>query len=136
MKSILFGNSNADWWKLLLVGVSAEEQIVAINGELQAGFFRASTPMCVAPAALARFAAEIRQLDQTLTGAATLENQNNQSAVKITLTANHVGHIILAGRYEINDNVLHFSFQSDQTQLAPLARWLESAVTKYERNST
>ena len=134
MKSVLFGNPNTDWWKLSLVGVSAEEQIVEINGELQVGFFRASTPMCVEPAVLARFAADVRQLDQTLTGTAALESQNIQSSVKVKLTVNHMGHIILAGYYEINGNALNFSFQSDQTQLAPLTRWLESTVAKYERS--
>ena len=74
-------------------------------------------------------------VDRTLTGSVTLESRNRQSSVCFTLTVNHVGHIQGAGRYEINGNVLDFRFHTDQTQLAPLVRWLDSAISKYEKAS-
>jgi hypothetical protein len=135
MKSVLFGNPSTDCWKLSLDDVSAREQIVALKGELRAGFFQASTPLCIPPAVLSRFAADVRQLDETLNGSATLEHRSRASAVRFTLTVDHVGHVHVTGRYEINGNTLDFAFRSDQTQLAPLARWLESVVTQYETNA-
>ncbi len=133
MKAIVFGNPHTDWWKLSLRGISPKEQVLALDGELHAGFFVAATPMCVAPAALSRFASEIRELDRTLAGFATLESSNQQSTVSFTLGVDHLGHVNATGRYEINGNALTFTFGSDQTQLAPLAAWLEALVQAYER---
>ena len=135
MKSVLVGNANADSWRLALDDVSAGEQIVALKGELRAGFFHAVTPMCIAPAVLSRFAADLRELDKTLKGSATLDSSNQQSAVRFTLAVDHAGHIKAAGRYEINGNVLDFSFRTDQTQLAPLVRWLDSVLAEYEKTT-
>ncbi len=133
MKSVLFGNPNADSWKLSVDDVSAREQVVALNGELRAGFFHVCTPMCIAPTTLSRFAADLRELDRTLEGSATLDSRSRQSAVRLTLTVDHLGHIQAAGRYEINGNALDFSFLTDQTQVAPLVAWLDSAVREYEK---
>ena len=133
MKSVIFGNR--DWWKLSLDDVSVPEQVVALGGELSAGFIRAVTPMRVNPSALARFAAEVREVDRTLTGLATLESMNQQSALRLQLAVDHVGHVDVTGRYEINGNSLDFGFRSDQTQLAPLASWLEDVVRAYERKT-
>jgi len=135
MKSVLFGNPNADSWKLSLEGVSVEEQVIALNGELRTGFFHAVTPMCVAPAVLSRFAAELRELDRTLNGSVTLESKSRQSAVRLTLTVDHVGHIRAAGRYEINGNSLDFSFRTDQTQLGPLVKWLDTVIHEYQNKA-
>jgi len=115
MKSVFFGNPNTDWWKLSLDDISVREKIVALNGELEAGFFHASTPMCIAPEVLSQFAADLRELDRTLTGSATLESRNRQSGLRFTLTVDHVGHVHAVGRYEINGNTLDFTFCSDQT---------------------
>jgi hypothetical protein len=53
--------------------------------------------------------------------------------VCLTLEVDHLGHVHATGRYEINGNALAFRFASDQTQLAPLAAWLEALVQAYER---
>jgi hypothetical protein len=135
MKSVLFGNPHTDWWKLSLDDVSVREQVIALDGELSAGFFRAATPMCVAPSILARFAADVRELDKTLTGSATLESSNQQSAVRLVLAVDHIGHVHVTGRYEINGNALDFTFRSDQTQLAPLVSWLEHVVRAYDKKA-
>lgn len=135
MKSFRFGNPHTDSWKLSLDDISVEEDVIALGGELRVGFFRAETPMCIAPSVIAQFAAQVRELDRTLTGSATLESRNSQSAVQFTLVVDGLGHLCVTGTYEINGNTLKFSFGSDQTQLAPLARWLESAVTEYESHT-
>jgi hypothetical protein len=135
MKSVLFGNPHTDWWKLSLDDISVREQVIALNGELSAGFFCARTPMCIEPSTLARFAAEVRELDRTLTGSATLQSSNQQSAVRLALAVDHVGHVHVTGRYEINGNFLDFSFSSDQTQLAPLVTWLDVVLRAYERKA-
>ena len=133
MKSVIFGNPNADSWRLALDDLSVKKLVIALKGELRAGFFHAVTPMCIAPAILSRFAADLRELDRTLSGSATLESKNRQSAVRLTLTVNHLGHIQAAGRYEINGNVLDFSFRTDQTQLGPLIQWLDAVIREYEK---
>jgi hypothetical protein len=135
MKSVLFGNPNADSWKLSLDDVSVKEQVIALKGELRTGFFHAVTPMCIPPAVLSRFAADLRELDRTLTGSVTLESKSRQSTVRLTLTVDHVGHIQAAGRYEINGNSLDFSFRTDQTQLGPLVEWLGAVIHEYEKKS-
>jgi hypothetical protein len=89
--------------------------------------------MCVAPSVLSRFASDLRELDRTLAGSATLESSNQQSTVCLKLAVDHLGHVHATGRYEINGNALAFRFASDQTQLAPLAAWLEGLVQAYER---
>ncbi|HEV2329695.1 MAG TPA: hypothetical protein VGY56_13015 [Verrucomicrobiae bacterium] len=132
MKSVLFGYPNADSWRLALDDVSARERGIALKGELRVGFFQALTPMCIPPATLSRFAADLRELDSTLAGSATLEGRSKQSAVRLTLTVNHIGHIHAAGRYEINGNVLDFNFRADQTQLGPLVQWLDSIIRRCE----
>ena len=55
MDSVIFGNPNTDWWKLSFDDVSRREQIIAVDGELQVGFFTASTLMCIPPAVLEQF---------------------------------------------------------------------------------
>jgi hypothetical protein len=133
MKAIVFGNPHTDWWKLSLEDISTREQVVALNGELHVGFFVAATPMCVAPTVLSRFASDVRELDRTLAGSATLESSSQQSTVSLRLAVDHLGHVHATGRYEINGNGLAFTFGSDQTRLAPLAAWLEGLVQAYER---
>jgi len=76
MKSIVLGNPNADSWRLALDDVSAREHVIALKGELRAGFFHAVTPMCIAPEALSRFATDLRELDNTLKGSVTLDNRS------------------------------------------------------------
>ncbi|MDB6114339.1 MAG: hypothetical protein JWQ62_1284 [Lacunisphaera sp.] len=133
MKTVLFGNPQTDSWTLSFDGVSAREDLVAIQGELETGFFVADTPMCVAPQVLEKFAAELRELDRTLRGTAQLESKNQQSEILWRLTANHLGHIISSGRYAINRNALEFQFVTDQTQLAPLLKWVEGLLERYEK---
>ena len=120
MRSILFGNPHTDSWKLTLDDISAREGIVALVGELSTGFFAATTPMCILPSSLAKFASEIQELDRTLAGVAVLENRNDQSEVSWRLAALPLGHIESSGRFTINGNSLDFRFQTDQTQLV---RW-------------
>src|ERR1043165_8985938 len=122
MKSLLFGNPNTDWWKLSLDDISVGERVIALTGELSVGFFCASTPMCIAPDILSRFAAEVQELDRTLKGIATLESGNVPSTIRLKIAVNHVGHLQISGRYEINDNGLDFAFRSDQTQLTSLGQ--------------
>jgi len=133
MKSVLFGNPHVDYWKLTLDDVSVREQVIALKGELHAGFFYAATPMCVAPAVLARFADELREVDKTLTGSATLDSKSKQSTVRFTVSVNDVGHVQIVGRYEINGCGLDFTFKTDQTQLGPLVRWLDSLIREYDK---
>jgi hypothetical protein len=135
MKTVVFGNPNTDWWKLTRDGVSRREQIVAITGELRAGFFSAVTPMCIPPTTLQTFAAELESLDKTLSGSATLQNANQQSEVSWVWSALPLGHIESSGRYTINGNNLTFSFRTDQTQLAPLLRWVRGLLTTYDNSN-
>jgi hypothetical protein len=135
MKTVLFGNPHTDSWTLSFDGVSQRESVVAIKGELKTGFFVADTPMCVAPQVLEKFAVELRELDRTLRGTAQLESKSQQSEVLWRLTANHLGHIVSAGRYEINKNALDFHFVTDQTQLAPLLKWVEGLLARYEKRA-
>jgi len=136
MKSNLFGNPQTEWWKLKLVDVHPREQVVELTGELHAGFFSAVTPMCLPPTALESFASELRTVDRTLHGSATLRNSNEQSDVIWNLTDLPRGHIESSGRYAINGNGLDFRFRSDQTQLGPLARWIETLLGKYREVGT
>jgi hypothetical protein len=131
MKNVVFGNPHTDWWKLSRDAVSHSEEIVAINGELHAGFFSAMTPMCISPTILQTFASELESLDRTLSGSATLESANCQSEVSWVLSVLPLGHIESTGRYTINGNSLAFSFRTDQTQLAPLLRWVRELLTAY-----
>ncbi len=135
MKSFVFGNPNASCWKLGVDDISVREQLIAFKGELHCEFIRASTPMCISPAVLSRFAMEVEDLDKTLTGSATLENRNQQSTVLLKIGVNHIGHLTVTGRYEINSNAVDFAFRSDQTQLAPFAKWLRSVVAEYQNKA-
>jgi len=132
-RSILFGNPNADRWKLKCEGASHRECIVEISGELDAGFFHVLTPMCIDPINLQAFATELESLDRTLSGYATLQSANNQSKISWTLKVLSLGHIESSGCYAINGNELTFSFRTDQTQLAPLLRWVHAALAIYEK---
>jgi hypothetical protein len=135
MKSLLFGNPNTDWWKLSLDDISVVEQVIALTGELSVGFFCASTPMCIPRDVLSRFAAEVHELDRTLKGIATLENGNVPSTIRLKIAVNHVGHLHVSGRYEINDNGLDFQFRSDQTQLTSLGQWLGYVLEAYRKKA-
>jgi hypothetical protein len=135
MDSVIFGNPNTDWWKLSFDDVSRREQIIAVDGELQVGFFTASTLMCIPPAVLEQFASVVELLYNTLTGSATLRNANRQSEVSWTLTANALGHIRCGGFYSINRNTLNFSFLTDQTELPGLLAWLRRSLATYNARS-
>jgi hypothetical protein len=131
MKKLFFGNLATDWWSLSLDDVSVEEEVIAIIGELRTGFFIAKTPMCVSPQTLEKFAAELQELDRTLRGVARLESKNNQSEVTWVLSVNHLGHVKSSGRFVINDNAVDFHFETDQTQLGPLLKWIRSLLKRY-----
>jgi hypothetical protein len=131
MKTVLFGNIYTDYWKLSLDDISVKEDVIALNGELNVGFFRAMTPMCISSGILERFAADLQRLNEKLEGSAVLESKNISSEVCLTLTCNHVGHIKASGSYSIKGNTLNFSFQTDQTQLAPLLRMVNSSLSKF-----
>lgn len=134
MKAGIIGYPNASSWKLLLDEISTKKQLISLKGELRVDFFHAVTPMCIAPDTLAQFAADLRKLDESLSGSATLESKNRQSTVKFTLAVNHVGHIHAQGRFEINGNSLDFGFDTDQTQLAPFVKWLDAVVLEYKKH--
>lgn len=134
MKSVVIGNPHSDWWKLSRDGVSRKEEIIAIRGELHAGFFSAVTPMCIPPATLQTFASELESLDRSLSGRATLQNANCQTEVSWVLSALPLGHIESSGCYTINGNSLTFSFRTDQTQLAPLLRWVKELLVAYDNS--
>jgi hypothetical protein len=134
MKSVVLGNPHADHWKLSLDGVSRREQVVAIAGELHAGFFVADTPMCLPPEALQVFTSELEALYKSLSGSATLRNANCQSEVDCVLNAEATGHINISGIFAINRNSLSFSFRTDQTYLPPVMRWLRSVLNAYNRD--
>jgi hypothetical protein len=131
MKRLLFGNPHTNYWTLSIEGASKREEIVEVSGELHAEFFVAQTPMCINPAQLEAFAAELEQLDRTLQGSASLANANDQSEVNWLLTVDPLGHIRSTGRFKINQNELRFHFQTDQTQLQPLKSWVKSALFVY-----
>ena len=135
MKSVVFGSPETDSWKLTRQATCRREKVVEISGQLQVGFFSAVTPACIPPASLRAFAAELESVDRTLTGSATLESSNQQSQLSWTLKALPLGHIESTGRYAINGDQLLFSFRTDQTQLAPLLKWLRSAVAAYEQSN-
>src|SRR5262245_36425921 len=135
MKSLLFGNPNTDWWKLSLDDISVEEQALALTGELSVGFFQASTPMCISPDILSHFTTQVHELDRTLKGTVDLESSNIQSAIRLKITVNHVGHLQISGRYEINGNGLDFNFRSDQTQLTALGQWLDNVLIAYRKKA-
>ena len=135
MKSLLFGDLNTDWWKLSVDDLSVEEQVIALKGELSVGFFCASTPLCFSPETLSAFATEVHELDRTLKGTATLDSNNVQSAIRLKIAINHVGHLYISGRYEINGNGLDFNFRSDQTQLTSSARWLDYVLSAYRKKT-
>jgi len=131
MKRVFFGNPHTGHWSLAIEDASKREEIVVISGELQVEFFVAQTPMCVNPAQLELFAAELEELDRTLRGSARFANSNEQSEVEWLLTVLPLGHIQSTGRFMINRNELRFNFQTDQTQLKPLKAWVRSALFVY-----
>ena len=132
--SVLLGNPNAvECWRLWVDGVSQEESAIVVQGELQAGFFTASTPFCIDPAELSAFAVELSKLNETLTGEARLHASNAQSQVSAVFGVNELGHVQCKGVYAINGNRLEFTIGTDQTQLAPLLVWVQSALHYFER---
>jgi hypothetical protein len=131
MKPVVFGNPRVDWWKIALSEIDVSGGFIALEGELQAGFFHCLTPMCIPVDDLSRFATELREFDRTLKGSVTLASRNEQSAVTWTLTVDHVGHVQARGRYEINGNGLDFTFCTDQTQISVLFRWMERVLDAY-----
>jgi len=133
MKNILFGNPNTDSWMLALDGISRGEQVISVKGELRTGFFSAVTPMCIPPHVMQSFASELEALEEKLAGSATLQNANYQSAVNWTLKALPHGHIESTGQFTINGNTLSFAFRTDQTQLAPLCKWVRSLLSEYNK---
>jgi len=134
MKSMVLGNPHADHWKLSLDGVSRKEQIIAVAGELHAGFFVADTPMCLPPDVLQTFVSELEALYKSLSGTATLRNSNCQSEVDCVLNADATGHIDISGTFTINRNSLSFSFRTNQTYLPPVIEWLNSVLKAYSRD--
>lgn len=133
MTNVQFGNTNLDHWKLSLRGIHPREQVVELTGELRVGLFSATTAMCIAPHVLESFAVELRSLDETLAGTATLRSSNQQSEISCTLVALPRGHIKCTGTYAVYGNRLDFCFQTDQTQLGPLRRWIQKVIRKYEQ---
>ncbi len=131
MKSIIFGNTNTDSWKMALIDVSRREQVICVKGELHSGFFDASTPMCISPDVLQAFISELEVLDRSLAGTAALHSSSCQSTVNWTLRALPLGHIESSGQFTINDNTLTFKFETDQTQVAKLLKWTRTLLTCY-----
>ena len=132
MNTLLFGSRYTDFWELSFDDVSVPEGVIAITGELKAGFLAAATPMCWAPSVVREFAEQVRLMDRTLKGDAKLESKSNQSEVTWTLSLNRLGHVESGGRYSINGNSFDFRFKTDQTRLAPLVEWLDGLIAKYE----
>jgi hypothetical protein len=131
MTSVTFGNANLDHWKLSLRGIHPREQVLELTGELRSGFFSATTPMCIAPTVLETFGSELRSLNETLLGNASLQSSNQQSEISCTLVGVGRGHIECVGTFTCNGNRLDFRFRTDQTQLGPLRRWIQKVLTKY-----
>jgi hypothetical protein len=74
-KSLLFGNANTGCWKLSVDDICVEEQVIAVTGVLCVEFFSTSTPMCISPEVLSRFAKEVHEIDRTLNGRGGLGKQ-------------------------------------------------------------
>jgi hypothetical protein len=132
MKSVVFGNPSVGCWRLSFDGASRSEQVICVKGQLETSFFCAMTPICLRPEELQSFASELEALNSTLAGVATLR-ADGSSTLNWTLRALPHGHIESAGQFSINRNTLDFTFQTDQTQLAPLLKWVRSLLNKYEK---
>jgi hypothetical protein len=80
--------------------------------------FAASFPFSFEPFSLEQFVTELRDLDRTLNGAATLKPMWEASFIR--LAGNGRGAIAVSGDLLWNDQQLRFEFMTDQTCLRPL----------------
>ena len=78
------------------------------------------------------FATEVERLNSTLTGVASVF-ADGASTLRWTLIALPHGHIESSGQYSINKNTLDFTFQTDQTQLMPLLKWVRWLLKKFDQ---
>jgi hypothetical protein len=131
MKRLLFGNPHTDYIEFKLDDLSRSESLIALKGNLAAGFFGASLYLLIVPSQLVSFLAGLEQLDRTLKGEAKLTTEGPQNVVEITLSGLKHGHIECRGTAAMNRNSLSFRFETDQTQLTPMHRWLTEVLKKY-----
>jgi hypothetical protein len=112
--------------------VSAAEPVIAVNGNLRAGFFDASLHLLIRPSHLETFIADLAQLDKALAGSAVLQAEGPENVVKIALEGLRHGRVLCRGNTAVKGNALSFQFETDQTQLAPLLRWFKSVLSRYD----
>jgi len=94
--------------------------VLAVESEPFAG----SIPFSFQPHSLKVFLGELRTLNETLRGTATLKPIWERQFV--CLRSDGRGHVIVAGELEFEDQQLRFAFETDQTCLAPLIRDVEA----------
>jgi hypothetical protein len=85
--------------------------------------FAASLPFSFEPHPLEVFLRELRRLNKTLHGSATLKPMWEPDFVRFE--GNGRGHIIVAGELGYSEQHLRFGFETDQTCLTPLIRDVE-----------
>ena len=78
------------------------------------------------------FVKEVDQVYETLSGSARLHSEGHSNVVDLVLKAMPLGHVQCQGKAEINGNSLVFSFNTDQTQLAVLSKWIKGIVMRFE----
>jgi hypothetical protein len=99
---------------------------------VQAGDFHGSVRAAIITDDLVRFAAQLRPLHETLSGAAEFGTMEGQLSLR--LVGDGKGHIDLSG--EVTDkpgigNRLHFTLQFDQSQLGASIRELERVTSQF-----
>ena len=93
---------------------------------LESGDLSARIRFYFEPHSLKTFLGELRQMDQTLSGSATLRPMWESPFIRLAL--DHRGHIAVSGELGDADQHLRFTFDTDQTCLRPLISDLDACL--------
>jgi hypothetical protein len=135
MRPLLLGNPDTDFIQFGLDDVSRKESVIAVSGDVRAGFFSAQLYLLIRPAELEEFVGQLGQLDQSLAGSAVLRAEGPENVVEIALEGIRRGHVLCRGNAAVNGNTLSFRFQTDQTQLGVALRWFKAVHSRHQEAS-
>jgi hypothetical protein len=118
------------------VGEYYDDNWLIVDIRVQAGGFRGEMPATIITGELIKFLSELRQVYQTLTGAAAFQTMEEQLSLR--LTGDGKGHIELCGEVEDQPagNHLHFTLQFDQSHLGASIRELERITLQFPERLT